>query len=334
MAGGRMFCRAHSPFVSVLLATLLAALPLGANSDHSPLRSPWDLHPVTLTENPYSCPAASDSLQLPHDFNTFSYYTDKHASVIDPVLKKKYEDSVAPVEDFSRKMVKAADAYQTSGSRAAALCVLSMLELGADQKVLAGRMEAYQSTYVQGWNWGSWAVAWLKIRGSALASEEQSRRILHWLRQIAQDNQHHYDEKRQHDSGGPSDARNNHLYWAGFAIAAAGIASNDRALFDWGMDAYRTGVRDIPSDDTLPMEMARGQMALHYHLYALAPLVMLAEFGEANGIDLYAEQDRAILRLVKRCILGRDDPSFFQQQTGVAQAPWLNYTSWGGLPPP
>jgi poly(beta-D-mannuronate) lyase len=93
--------------------------------------------------------------------------------------------------------------------------------------------------------------------------------------------------------------------------------------------------------------------------------VLLAEFGEANGIDLYAEQNHVIDRLVKRCILGLPDPTFFQQQTGVAQvtnkigaadigwaqpfirrfpdsqiaallaqAPWLNYTSWGGLPPP
>lgn len=74
--------------------------------------------------------------------------------------------------------------------------------------------------------------------------------------------------------------------------------------------------------------MNRGQMALHYHLYALAPLVMLAEFGEANGMDLYAERDYAIKRLVARCILGLQDPTFFQQKTGVPQVTTPKIEGW------
>jgi poly(beta-D-mannuronate) lyase len=130
--------------------------------------------------------------------------------------------------------------------------------------------------------------------------------------------------------------------------------------------AYKEGLGDISAAGTLPMEMDRGQMALHYHLYALAPLIMLAEFGEANGLDLYAERNFAIKKLIARCVAGLEDPSFFQQRTGVAQvidpqiAAWqiswaqpytrrfpdaqisqmlakaarLNYTMLGGLPPP
>jgi poly(beta-D-mannuronate) lyase len=85
------------------------------------------------------------------------------------------------------------------------------------------------------------------------------------------------------------------------------------------MDAYKHGVHDIQGDGTLPMEMERGQMALHYHLYALAPLIMLAKFGETNGLQLYAERNDAIERLVARCISGLQDPEFFQKKTGVAR---------------
>jgi poly(beta-D-mannuronate) lyase len=46
---------------------------------------------------------------------------------------------------------------------------------------------------------------------------------------------------------------------------------------NWGIDAYKHGVHDIQDDGTVPMESNRGQMALHYHLYALAPLIMLAD---------------------------------------------------------
>ncbi len=345
----------------LLIPAVVFWLPPFANAADGPLRSPWDLRPVTATDAAYVCPTAPT---LPHNFATNSYYTDSHHSIIDQDLKKKYEASVATVDDFSRVVVKAADAYQTTGSRAAAQCVSALLENAAQQKTLTGRMDGGQSSYVQGWNLGAWAVAYLKVRGSGVVSEEKSRQILKWLKNLAEDNRGYYNDKRRHS--GPNDSHNNHLYWAAFSISAAGIANNDRGLFRWGLDAYREGVSDIRGDGTLPMEMDRAQMALHYHLYALAPLIMLAEFGETNGVDLYAEHNYAIKRLVTRCVAGFQDPSFFQQQTGVPQvatpkidaweiswaqpytrrfpapkiselmkqAPWLNYTMLGGLPPP
>jgi poly(beta-D-mannuronate) lyase len=324
------------------------------------LRSPWDAHPVAATDAPFTCPAVP---QLPHDFATNSYYTDSHHSIIDPELKKRYDDSVAGIDEFSRAVVKAADTFQTTGSRAAAQCVASLLEGAAKQKALAGTMDGHQASYVQGWNLGAWAVAYLKIRGSGAVSADQAKALTKWMKALAEDNQDYYDKERRR--GKDNDSYNNHLYWAGFAIAAAAIADNDRGLFRWAMDAYKQGVHDIREDGTLPLEMNRGQRALHYHLYALAPLVMIAEFGEANGVDLYAERDYAIKRLIARCIAGLGDPSFFQQQTGVQQVTseleawqisWaqpytrrfpdpkisamlakvtrLGYTSLGGLPPP
>ena len=343
------------------IAALLVqvALAVCASAQRTPLRSPWDSQVVTVTDTPWSCPVVP---RLPHDFATNSYYVDSHHSVIDPVLKKRYEDSVAPIEGFSRDVVTAADAYRTKGSRSAAECVTALLAGAAAQKALTGSMDGHQASYVQGWNLGSWAVAWLKVRSSGVASLEQSTGIRAWLKRLADENRGYYEKKRQQHS---TDAVNNHLYWAGFAISAAAIASDDYRLLEWGMDAYRRGARDIRDDGTLPMEMDRGQMALHYHLYALAPLVLLAEFGEANGVDLYAERDYAIRRLVSRCIAGLQDPTFFERRTGVPQvttprieaweigwaqswlrrfpdpvisellskAPWLSYTTWGGLPP-
>jgi poly(beta-D-mannuronate) lyase len=49
--------------------------------------------------------------------------------------------------------------------------------------------------------------------------------------------------------------------------------------------------------------MERGQMALHCHSYALAPLLFLAEFGEANGLQLYSERHYAIRRLIALSIV-------------------------------
>jgi poly(beta-D-mannuronate) lyase len=81
--------------------------------------------------------------------------------------------------------------------------------------------------------------------------------------------------------------------------------------------------------------MARGQRALHYHLFALSPLVYLAEFGQVNGLDLYAERDHALARLERLCVDGLNNSQFFEKATGNPQdtptqgAPAAEQISWG-----
>jgi poly(beta-D-mannuronate) lyase len=316
-ASSRIFATAIFALAPVLCATSTLA------QSAAPLQSPWDAKSITAWNIPYVCPALPS---LPHDFTTNRYYSDPKSSVIDPVLKKTYDDSVTPVRNFSTEIGVAADVYQSAGNLSAARCVIDVLHKMAVQEVFSGKMGSSQAVYVQGWNLGSWAVPYLKVRDSGVATPDQLHGIAAWLDKIAKDNRAYYEAKRSNPA--PSDAHNNHLYWAGFAYVGAAVAANDRELFNWCMDAYREGARDIAADGTLPMEMERGQMAMHYHLYALSPLVMIATFGEANGIDLYASSDYAIKRLVARCVAGLQSPAFFQEKTGVAQVTTPTMESW------
>jgi poly(beta-D-mannuronate) lyase len=322
------------------------------------LRSPWDAA-VNSADAAYRCPAAP---HLAQDLAVDSYYSDEHHFIVDEARKKASDEASAPYTDFSRAVVKAADSYRASGNQRAAECVVTLLDAAAKDKVLTGQMKTGQAIYVQGWSLSSWAIAYLKVRTAGAASYEENIEIAAWLKKLAEANRDYYEGKGHNPHG---DAHNNHLYWAGLAISAAGIAADDHKLFNWGMNAYREGARDITNDGTLPLEMERAGRALYYHLYALAPLVMLAELGEANSVDLYAEKHHAIQRLVDRCVAGLQDPSYFVQHTGVPQdmpadldaweigwakpyirrfpnaslsallskAPNLSYTTWGGLPP-
>ena|SRR2546427_11812038 len=68
--------------------------------------------------------------------------------------------------------------------------------------------------------------------------------------------------------------------------------------------------------------MRRGQRALHYHLFAVAPLVIWrssAKTGEDNGMNLYAEHNYAIKKLVVLSTQGLVDNSFFVKAAGIAQ---------------
>jgi len=65
---------------------------------------------------------------------------------------------------------------------------------------------------------------------------------------------------------------------------------------------YKDGIDEIAADGTLPLEMGRGQRALHYHLFALAPLVTMAELAAANGEDRCRHRCRRLrLQCSRRC---------------------------------
>ena len=291
-----------------------------------------------------------------------SYYTDAHMSVIDPAKQAAFQAASDAPTKLAQAVSKAADTYRAQGSRAAAACVYSLLAAVAKAGAWSGRMPTFQGTYVQNWTLSGVAMAYLKVRQSGVGTREQDAAIQRWFSVMATQVRAYFD------AGAPnpgSDAWNNHIYWAGLAVAAEGIADDDAKAFRWGMDMYKRGVDSIQPDGSLEAEMYRAQMALHYHLYALGPLILLAELGEANGLDVYAEDKGAIHRLVKFCVAGLDDPSLLEKRTGVkqvvtlpyggsdigwavpyvrrfpdphlssliAKATSVRYTSWGGAPP-
>jgi poly(beta-D-mannuronate) lyase len=280
-----------------------------------PLRSPWDGKPVTMTSAPYDCPATPN---IPPDLITDGFYRldDPTHSIVDPARQAAYNKSSGPVKAAGQAVVAAADAYRTTGSRQAAECTLKMISAMAQQHSLAGKMSSNQAYYVQGWVAGAIAIAYLKIRDAHVAPHEQEKSIAAWLISVGEETKGYFDPRR---AKGTSDARNNHSYWAGVELAAIGVAANNRSDFDWAVAAYDAGVKQIRPDGTLPLEMARAARALHYHLYALAPLVMIAEFGEANGLDLYARSDGAIHRLADVSVAGLSNPELFAKATGVQQ---------------
>jgi poly(beta-D-mannuronate) lyase len=346
--------------IALLIVSVFIPALAPASAAAKPLRSPWDSAPVKLTSAAYACPAV---IHLSPDLTTSGFYADSKGSVIDPVKWKAYAESSGPVKKLGNEAVDAADAFRATGSRQAAECVLALEKTAAQDKALTGTMSSSQAYFVQGWVTGALAIALLKVRDSGVVNRADTKLIADWMKTVSQQTMDFYDKR---DAAAPNGNGNNHLYWAGVQVGAAGIASNDRKLLDWAVAAYHNGIRQITPEGTLPEEMRRGQRALHYHLYAASPLVYLAEFGEDNGIDLYAEDNYALKRLVDRSIAGLNGSGYFDKATGIkqdlpdgppsaeaigwarvyvhrfpdpaisallAQAPSLGYMYLGGLPP-
>lgn len=237
---------------------------------------------------------------------------DPTHSIIDPEADARNKALTKPFYDVQRNDNKAADAFRTTGSRAAAQCAITQIVTMAHENSMNGKVPGGQPVYVQGWIGGSTAMVWLKVR--QLATPEENRLVAAWLHGLGKNVRAYYDARSD-----KSDGTNNHSYWAGFTLAAIGIVGNNRDDFDWGIQYYDRGVKAIRADGTLDREMDRAARALHYHLYALSPLIMLAELGEDNGIPMYAKSGGAIHRLVNVCVTGYNDLSFFEKKTGKPQ---------------
>jgi poly(beta-D-mannuronate) lyase len=324
------------------------------------LRSPWDGLSIATTDAPYNCPEPPPFTKT---LNVEGYYTDAHHSVIDEKKREAEEKATEAPTHLGQWSGEAADAWLTKGSRAAATCVYSLLDAAARAHAWSGEMPTGQGHYEQKWLLAGVSVAYLKARNSGVGTPDQQKDIQKWFSSVADRVTEYVDTKKVNPD---SDAWNNHRYWSGLAVAAAGIATNDKSNFVWGVQSYKAGVDQIQPDGVLPHEMARAGRALHYHLYALAPLIMIAELAEANGMDLYSYNNGAIHRLVNLCIAGLRDPEIFAKATGVqqdivagqysgadigwavpyvkrfpnpqlsawiAQAGTTRFWQWGGLPP-
>lgn len=315
-SGAQVFIARHCRLLVLVFMAAFATCALA-----SQLRSPWDDRQIPLTETAYTCPAV---VHLPADLTLDGYYIDSHHSVVDPKRWSAYAKASGPYRKLAENIVTAADSFRKTGSRSAADCALKLMTAAAHDNVFGGKMSARQAYYVQGWLTGSIAIAFLKVRDSGLATKKQKQVLFPWLERVVVQTQRFYTEGH---------AKNNHLYWAGVEVAAVGIAANNRKLFEWGVEAYRTGAEQIAADGTMPLEMQRGRRALHYHFYALAPLVYLAAFGQVNGLDLYSDNNHALSRLVHFCLNAEKDNSFISRAAGVAQEertglPSADLVSW------
>ncbi|MBF9197788.1 alginate lyase family protein [Microvirga terrestris] len=239
---------------------------------------------------------------------------DTQRATIDEDAEETYTEAVEPLRIYGRNLVKIANAYVKSNPKntAAAACALTWLDAWASANAMSD-MRSKQAQFNLSRALSGFALAYLQIRDAPNLSTDQKRKVESWLRTLGQQLVGPMD-KNDGTSG-----RNNHRYWAGLGAAAAGVASGDKQLARWGFDSSRIGLGQITPDGALPLELKRGKRARDYHIFAADPLVTTAELARSQGIDLYAEHNGALERLVKRVIASLDDPTFFEKATGTKQ---------------
>lgn len=260
----------------------------------------------------YPCLEPPPSL---HDITAFHYFKDKANSIIDPDLLARNRLAVRPLEDYARSVQGIAEAYLRSApvDSAIAQCALDWLWEWANDDALLGEMSSRQAVYQREWTTIALALPFLTVRDNPSLDPARRARVVSWFHDLGD------AIRRAHDQGGAIDTLNNHMNWAAAAVMTTAIIAHDDVGLNWALTRYRMALQQIQPEGSLPLEMARGSRARHYHLFALSPLVLMAEIGARNGWDLYDQENRALHRLVNRVIEGLADASWFEQRAGAPQ---------------
>ncbi|KUZ34756.1 mannuronate-specific alginate lyase [Burkholderia territorii] len=220
-----------------------------------------------------------------------------------------YARAVKPMRDFIARLNAASDRGDWS-------CALTLLEGWSQADALMGPISGYQGYFERSWAGTDFAMVILRMpRDVRDANRARLDALAPWLERIAIATRNSEAINRLH---------NNLVYWAGLDLIAIGTVTDNASLVDSGLLRVREGIRDIGPDGSLAREVKRGNRALHYHTFALLPLVFAAELVQRRHIDLYRENDGAIGRLANLVIDATVDPASFAKITPIPQAlfPW------------
>jgi poly(beta-D-mannuronate) lyase len=215
---------------------------------------------------------------------------------------------------FEHRITSGMNQWVATGNEAEARCALEQMDAWAKANTLTNYDP---KAYSQSWFQAEWTLASAGVTDSVLKQDKaldaaQQERVAVWLRKAA----HQLISYEKPDALG-----NNHHYWRALAATSIGVLSNDDKLFRYGVEVFKQAVGQEDESGAFPLEMARHENAIHYQAFALQPLIMIAEFGERQHVDMYGvtERGRTIRNAVMFLGQAMADPTVVKKYTDDVQ---------------
>lgn len=240
---------------------------------------------------------------------------DANRDTIDPEREAEAEAALAPLDDFIVTLATDVDRMYSGPVKArpeTAACILDRLAQWADADALSD-LGSKTVRLTIGSRYAAFAlIAWQTL---PYAHDHPARsRITAWLTRRMQEQVVFWAEA-------PSGARQGNLRaWAGLAAAALSVQTGNAMLADWAEDAVSEVMCTANEDGSLPQEMSRGRLALHYQLHAIAPLVTAAALLERQSKPVSKACDGALHRIVGFAIDDLGDGARTRDITGQEQS--------------
>jgi poly(beta-D-mannuronate) lyase len=310
-----MIRQAHWGAISVAFILAVSSVPVTA----AQLRPPQGYYAPAVDKkgDAPSCPTTpkpyTGDLLIPSKYEGSGKARDQ----LNAESNKRYKEMSGDINELEKGVNKQVAAYLRQGRAGHVDCTLSWLGDWAKAQALLSTTYTHTGKSMRKWALGSISSAYLRLKFSRSqplkGREAQTRPIEAWIGKVAEQVVRDWRDQ-------PLDRLNNHQYWAAWSVMAASVVVDRRDLFDWSVAQFRIGASQVDADGYLPNELGRETRALAYHNYAMGPLMMIASFAQANGVDLREENNGAMRRLAARVEEGIKDPGLFERKTGYKQA--------------
>jgi poly(beta-D-mannuronate) lyase len=252
--------------------------------------------------------------------NSETFYTDGAFSVPDPARLAADAEAARPLTEWLNAIQRPTERWVALRDPAEAACALGLLDAWASADALIGSFNR-QGGYHRKWALAGAAIAYLALRDAPAATPERQARIGAWMGRVARPVGAFYDRPLPRSGPPPaSELLNNHIAWAGLAVAAAAVAAGDRDLLRQGMARGERFLAQVTPEGAHPQELARGRLAIHYHLFALQAAAGLARIGAAAGEPLSPAGQAALDRMARFTFAQAQDSARIADLAGVAQA--------------
>jgi len=130
--------------------------------------------------------------------------------------------------------------------------------------------------------------AWAILRQTNPPTESMAKAIDEWFAQRVADSDVATGPIATRNQETALSNRNYHRLMREAVAMAHGALTGDAASFRRGPRALVGALREMRTDGSLPQETSRGPRALWHQRIAVSTLLMIAEMGKVQGLDLYS----------------------------------------------
>lgn len=264
---------------------------------------------LPATASPFVCADLADPI-IRLDYGSRYTSTDKSRSSYDNASNAEVNAQLKPVDDFITLMIRAANAALLTSDIVPAQCVKAGLLVWAKAGALQ-QLDSLNANLSMPSRVAGLGFAWDQVK-PILEPDADSAVIEAWLGGMARTSMAFFDTDAP-----PKSQKNNLRAWAALGVARVGLTLGDQQMIDWADASLRLVICTADPDGSLPLEMARKGLALHYQMHALTALVPAAVLMQQEGYDIFAACDGSLHRSIRFTWMAFDDPS---EVTRLAQS--------------
>ncbi len=267
---------------------------------------------------------------------TTFYKPDTTQSVVDPAKMKAYVKRLAP----QMKLMLTLQNLVASSVRAPELrdgianCVIAQIAPWARQNAFLGNLDVNsplghrQALMVMIWSSVTISNAYAVSRATHSGKEAEDADIIGWFRRMTAEQIAEFTPRPRAPENQWLDAHANHWLWAGAAVSSLATLTNDRKSFDWAMTILQQALDEAPDDGGLPLELSRGQRAVHYQSFATTAIAVMLANADANGHALTPAQEAKLKSIARFSLDSYLDPTSVQARTGKPQERKADMLTW------